>query len=607
MTTRVEIESLTTRDDRRRGGRGVRGGRPAPPPGPRTKPIRWLMAVTANSVLIFTGCDNKPQQTGPAVTVSPETPEQAHERIERAMSSIDHIFDFQRLGQTTSVEDGVARLNDWQRASGSIEKSEAAALPAGAKTLLSEEQREAIDQPRFSLRDGEHLRDCLMERAVSTYGIGAGQSELEKVTNLFGHIVRAVGLVESPLLDLPLAPYEFYLLGKGTAEERAWMFVDVLRQLRIDAVLLFPKGSQEPRAGQPARRLFLVGVLLDDEVYLFDPASGVPIPAPGSEQSENIRPATLAQAATDPAVLKQLDAGKGRDFPIAAADLAAPEVALVGDTSCFSARMQALQTQFVGARAMVISEPLGDSEGIPGLRSRVAKGAPGRWSAENITLWKYPEAQETARTGMDSLQNAGFTGLFRPFSAYKHVMRDPQTGLHRLVEQEEHADPAGGKFDPDKGAHTVRRTTTGEQMRARLFQLSGDFAEAIKRYTDVRLSSRNVLETISIPIERTLHARAIDDATYWTALCKYEQGEFKSAADMLDKYVKQPEPGAWAREARSLRALSLAAAGDKPAAVRALQSVEPDDLEYAGCRLLIRRWQSQAEGAKAQASRAETE
>src|SRR6516225_10975112 len=102
MTTRVEIQPLTTRDDRRRGGRGVRGGRPVPPVSPRTKPIRWLMAVTANSVLIFAGCDNKPQQTGPAVTVSPETPEQAHERIERAMSSIDHIFDFQRLGQTTS-------------------------------------------------------------------------------------------------------------------------------------------------------------------------------------------------------------------------------------------------------------------------------------------------------------------------------------------------------------------------------------------------------------------------------------------------------------------------------------------------------------------------
>lgn len=510
------------------------------------------------------------------------------------MGSIDHIFNLQRLGHTTAIEDGVARLNDWQRAREASGKLEAAPLPAAAARLLSDAEREAIEQPQFSLRDGEHIRDCLLERAISTYGLGSGQTELERVSHLFGHVVRAVGLVERPLHDLPLPPYEFYLLGKGTAEDRAWIFIDVLRQLRIDAVLLFPKRSAETAASERARRPFLVGVLLDKETYLFDPANGVAIPAPGEQGGA--RPATLAEAAADPALLKQLDAGKGRDYPIAAADLSRPEVALVGDTCGWSSRMQALQAEFVGARAMVVADPLQDStDGIPGLWSRILQAGGQYWDASDLRLWEYPETARSAHLALTEEQHDSLTGLMRPFSAYKHVARDKQTGVRVLVGQEESADPSGTEYDP--GIRTNRRTTTGEQMRARVLQLSGDFADAVSKYVDVRIESKKVLVATSLPAERTLHARAIDDATYWTALCKYEQGDFDGAATDLAHY--RHKPGAWDREARYLHALALAAAGKPRDAASELRSVEPDDPEYAGMRLLIRRWESQPADANA--------
>lgn len=543
---------------------------------------------TGAALVLAIGCNGGANKPAAPTTSAAESAEREHERLERAMASIEHIFDFHRLGRTTSVEDGVARLNDWQRAFESTEQTAIAPLPPDLQKLLTPGQLQALDQPRFTLRDGEHLRDCLLARAVSTFGVGIAENELDKVSNLFGHIMRAIGLVSQPLQDLPLVPYEFYLFGKGTAEERAWMFASVLRQLKIDAVLLFPKNADESATPGADRRPFLVGVLLDDKIYLFDPANGVAIP---SRQAGTARPATLAEAVADPSVLEQLDADKNHVYPLRAGDLRKPAVAIVGDPCFWSPRMQSLQTQFVGARSLTIADPLQDSaDGMPGLWSRIVKAGGEHWGAADVKLWEYPEAQLSAHGEMNQLERASLTGLLRPFSAYLHIRVNP-AGQSELVEHEEVADPAGGEFDP--GIRTQRRMTKGEQMRARLFQLSGDFAQAIEVYTDVRVECRKIVEVGPLA-ERTMHARAVDDATYWTALCKYEQGKFQGAADDLRKYRKAPASGAWQRESRYLLALSLAAAGKKAEATRTLEAVEPDDPAYAGFRLLIRQWQGEA-------------
>ena len=87
--------------------------------------------------------------------------------------------------------------------------------------------------------------------------------------------------------------------------------------------------------------------------------------------------------------------------------------------------------------------------------------------------------------------------------------------------------------------------------------------------------------------------RAIDDAMFWTALCQFEQGQFKMAAGTLATYRKKTDQGNWARESRYLLALSQAATGDYPSAIKELEAVDRDDPEYAGYRLLIRQWQAQ--------------
>jgi hypothetical protein len=554
-------------------------------------------------VLAAAGCggDARPSKPStPAAAAGAAAKKERDNQCESVLASIDDIFRLDRLGRVTDLGDGVSRLNDWQLSCAPDAVPERQ-LPAEPDRLLSQELRQSMGGMRFLVRDGEHIRDCVLERAISLYGIGGGQTELEKVTHLFRHVIRAVGLVSRTSDDPPLTPYEVYLLGKGTAEDRAWIFVNVLRQMKLDGALLSPRIGETGEASA-ASRPFLVGVLLDGQVYLFDPRNGVPVPAPAADSDSLPAPrvATLAQAATDPSVLRQLDAGNDRPYPLRAADLAAPEVAIVGDSSLWSGRMAALQAQFVGNRAMVISDPLADGgANAEGVWTRVVKAGGERWQAPQVRLWDYPESRLAAHLQMTRFQQDKLEGLMRPFEAFMNVPKDQlgrpirdQAGRVVFLEKEAHEDPSAGKFDP--GVRFNVRLTKGEQMRARLSQLAGDFAEAVKTYTHVRSRSNEVIK-LEPPIAiRTIHTRAVDDATYWTALAQFEQGDFAAASRTLQQYRKRPAPGQWMRESRYLLALSLAAAGDYATAVKELESVESDDPEYLGYRYRIREWQGAA-------------
>jgi hypothetical protein len=525
---------------------------------------------------------------------------------ESVLTSIDDIFKLSNLGRTTAVSDGVARFNDWSRSCGPEGIALSLSLPDDVRPQFSEEQFQALEERRFLPRDGEHFRDCILERAISTYAVASAQSELDKVVNVFGQIVRAVGIIRQPLRDLPLSSYEVYLLGKGTAEDRAWIFANVVRQLRLDAVLLFPKsvGGEVTSGSDPAP--FLVAALVDGRIYLFDPLAGIPIPSLADEEGDSARPrvATLAEAVADPNVLKQLDAGDSH-YRIRAADLEQPRVAIVGETSLWSGRMQALQSEFTGNRAMIISDPLADSsEGSAGLWSRVLAAGKGRWKAADLSLWDYPERRLAARVKMTAEQNGELEGLLKPFEAYMfvprnlqtgQVFRDPATGQVVMQKKQLTLDPSATVVDPD--VHVNVRTTVGAQMRARLAQLEGDFAAAVRAYGDVRVHSKDVLDANpSLPV-KSLHTGAIDDLAFWTGVCKFEQGEFRAAVDNLSLYRKRPDHEKWDRESRYLLALSLAANGDRPAAIRELEGVPADDPEYLGYQYLIRRWRAESTAA----------
>jgi hypothetical protein len=522
---------------------------------------------------------------------------QVDEQCLHIVSSIHDMFQLSKLGQTTSVGDGVLQLNDWGQTCGPKDIAPPK-LSARLRDLLGEERSAALQSPRFTLRDGEHLRDGVLFRAMARHAFKTENPqapELLKVTTAFQYVVRVIELVDRHPQDLPLTPYEIVLLGKGTPADRAWIFASLLTQQKFDSVLIAPK-TKEGDGSNPAGP-FLVGVILEGQTYLFDPRAGVAIPAPGAAENPAriTGVATLDEAATNPEVLKQLDVDEDHPYPLRSSDLAQPNVLLISNLAFWTDRMRALQGQFSGDNSMVLSDPLQDTESGVGLWTRVGKGGGKRWSEETLEIWGYPESQLGPHATMSDDQKTVLSQTFLPFEAYSTPVPNPADGKLMLIDQEQVDDPAAGKFDPGKAKRV--RTTKGAQMRARLADVGGYFANAVQDYHTVWKRSRELAFRAmqkEFPIEQQtfyLHLRAIDDASFFTAHCKFEQKSYRVATSALQRYREQQPKGAWLRQCRYLMALSLAAQEDYQGAVDELEAVAADDPEYAGYQWLIRQWQ----------------
>src|SRR5579871_507424 len=124
---------------------------------------RWLLNPAVVAMLFAAGCQDKPagnQQASGAASTALSAQEEVQNQCEPVLASIDDIFQLQRLGRTTALRDGVARLNDWQRLCGPEDQAARPALPPEVEKLCSSVQIKALSERRFGPRDGEHLRDC---------------------------------------------------------------------------------------------------------------------------------------------------------------------------------------------------------------------------------------------------------------------------------------------------------------------------------------------------------------------------------------------------------------------------------------------------------------
>src|SRR5205823_5512502 len=139
-----------------------------------------------------------------------------------------------------------------------------------------------------------------------------------------------------------------------------------------------------------------------------------------------------------------------------------PGIAIVGDAGFWSERIQGLQTQFVGDRALVIADPLQDSgSAVAGLWSRLVKAGGENWAAADLRVWPHAETRMAGHVELTKLQQDSLTGLMRPFGAYR-VLGVDRLGQPALVDNEKVEDRAGDK-NLHPGVHINKRVTAGEQ------------------------------------------------------------------------------------------------------------------------------------------------
>ncbi|QDU38419.1 hypothetical protein Mal4_27460 [Maioricimonas rarisocia] len=465
----------------------------------------------------------------------------------------------ERLGLTSDRESLLRELTIWWSDCGELFEDRSGGENVELiQRLLDDEEAQRALRDSFARRDLDHIRNALLVRTAAEHVTLDASDDVERAVLLFNYVVRNVALLPGDSAGLALTPFETLLLGQGTADDRAWVFAELLRQLRIDAVVL------EPAEGDwgPAR---IVGVVIPGEsVRLFDCALGLPLPGPEATGVLVDRPATLTEVKEDDQFLRTLDF-PGAVYPLASEEFDALKVLLVGHSSTFAPRMEALQADApVGFEAELYDGLAANEFHEQGLYDRVAEAGQNAeaWTGEDIGVWQYPGLQydrfEAGEAESNELVKARLAIL-------------EQAPVTLQAEQ-----LADGSIE-----QTVERPKRPLQF-SRIRQIEGDYADAMSGYLNARIAPTHSPHPIN--------QGAAADAIFWVGVIKYEQGEYKVAADTLRQYLVTYRGHYWNTVARYLLALSLAQQGQTAEGAQLLSAAAGETGVPRNWLYLARKW-----------------
>lgn len=525
--------------------------------------------------------------------------EAADARTQRNLQNAMAALQPDQLGISSDPERAIAVLNEWaEAAKREAEQNGTQWAPHRSQRLLKSLPKDWVEQAtldKFIQRDGTFIRDCFWANKTAKLAIGNTESEIDRIVNLFYYVVRNVELIPSGRRKVPLVPFDVMVLGRGSVEDRVWIFSELLRQRQIDCVLLTPRGTKASD-----ERWLLVGVLLEDEVYLFDPNLGMPIPADLAQPRSAMprQPLTLKQAQSAGGLLTAIARDSANRFTVTASELAAPQVELICSTAILSARMRQLQQQLSGELTAIVSDPLEDSEDQPGLWSRVTQHPGATWSADDLVVWSYPENRREAASHMEPEQLKELARLTYALGApirISSVKEDAEKRTSDLVYSK--PERALMKFRMNHVVGNWPEVVQG-YLAVQLYEVDPPIAKevftqflmALKQAgQDSGDAKRLLRERIPKDI-RDLHIRAGNDACYWMALCQAEQNRTKATIEQCLAYLDRYSEGSWAHAAKSLLAVSLAKQKRWKDAVQAIGQTEEDSLDYGGHQILKARW-----------------
>jgi hypothetical protein len=529
--------------------------------------------------LLIAGCWGEAEVDSSGGTT--ETSANRKRRRSDVLETLVEMSQPQTLRIRTRRETVVSLLNDWVSMSGKTADAEDPVV-AAYTDRLNEDLVTRIRASRFSKRDVTHIRDALWYARISKLVAAPAQTDLERSTRLFYYVMRNIVLRSDEDTQLPMAPFGIAMFGEGNARDRAWLFINLLGQLRIDAVVL-------EAAEDPAR--VLVGVLLDGKVYLYDPTLGLPVPAGPATATEAAvsRPATLSAVTRDPSLLASLGGAKDSAYPFTAASLAKARVSLVGATSFWAPRMMRLQLALASDNDVLLWHPLEASEIVPeGALARVAKVEAEGFSEAAIVIWNYPEERLDGNSAFTTRELQVFLLRSRAFESpipIKKILANRETReIHLQVAEK-------GQF-----RHRMSRNR----------QLLGEWKTAVTTFLKIRMwrdvpplpkevgfierHEQASFKALLPTRVRLVHEEAADDAAFWTAVCQYEQGQVQSAADALSEYRSRSGPHEWGSGAIWLEGLWRGELEQWGQAVAVLEMIGETDPHRAGAGVLLKRW-----------------
>jgi len=376
---------------------------------------------------------------------------------------------------------------------------------------------------RDALYDGRLIQEAVWLRDISRWAPADNFSEVARVRALFDWTVRNVQL-EAEDARKPHRPWQVLLFGRGTAEQRAWVFALLCRQQGVEVVLL-----NAAKGGGGDGVYWLAAAVIGQQLYLFDPRLGLPLPGPGGDGV-----ATLQQVQQDDALLRQLDL-EDEAYPLTADALREISPQLVADPFDLTRRALQLESKLTGQDQLVLaSRP---SELAQRLHEVSGLAAPRLWQTPFRTLYDQWTLGPVARR-RDEVQ------AFKPF-AVRPVLWKARTRHFQ------------GRRRP-----TARPTD----------EIIDDHREAARLYSSkqVRPTDRDISRSPTAE-ERRIQAAAKLHATYWLGLLSFDDGKYEVAAHWLSRPELTANGSPWATGARYNLARTYEAQGKLDEAIALLQ------------------------------------
>ncbi|MFH1267432.1 MAG: hypothetical protein ABIK89_17045 [Planctomycetota bacterium] len=478
-----------------------------------TAGLLFVIALLAMLPLEF-GCPRSSPSPRPAGPGERET-----DRLQRREILDVVIRSFSNYEENDSLEvlqQAIGRLDQWARTQEPLADWRldpmVAALPEPYAELFKVLK---LDQLEFHNSDVFAFREAFWLRDVSRWARGDAVDELDQARALFDWTVRNVqldwtgpGNASGAPGRILQKPWETLLLGRGTAMDRAWLFILLARQQGIDAALLALIETDDPSETQI--RPWVVSVLSQGELYLFEPTLGVPIPAPdgithGPAGALDLRPATLAQVAADDALLRQLDFGE-YSYPVKSAQVERVAVLLEASPAYLAQRMELVESQLAGGDTLTLAtDPTSQAKGFQACR-HVAE----------VRLWPLP---------------------------YQTLIQELQLGPNRQQWQQAQLIPFMARMGPFPAL-----------WKGRQYHFKGIFSgeqSATTFYQSARPPERLLNDGRMEPAIRKALVRAKTDASYWLGLIAAGQGHREAAIDWLSTRTLEATPdGPWTSGAR---------------------------------------------------------
>ncbi|MEL6110994.1 MAG: hypothetical protein AAFU85_33725, partial [Planctomycetota bacterium] len=422
--------------------------------------------------------------------------------------------------------------------------------------------RPRVVEPDFQPSDTKHLRDCFLFQSIYGWVDTKGQDDalleewfasiedalgeeparqLRTAARLFDWTVRNIALEpevrRTPAPNGPSLPlgmtfrgagyrqsdYETVLRGTGDGLQRAGVFTQLCHQAGIPAAVI---ATIDAKTG--ATKPFCAGVLIENEVYLFEPTLGIYVPGP-----DQVGIATLGQARTNALVLRRLSIAGLDQFKYAVTKNDVQQCAALFNAlpEAISPRMKLLQSGLTGDRRMKVYL---DADGMSEAFDSVT-------GIGSVRLWDVPLLAEVYRATCDA-----------------HAERDPVFAFWYIARWA----MMDASFDMAKDLKRGRwRHLTG--------QFSDDEEEGIQGARSLYLAQRAPefeIEDLRIDVELQLQygirrelgmdARQYDaqvqqvqammrlgkrTATYWLSLLQADDERYETADNWIQKRVLDDE------------------------------------------------------------------